>query len=115
METKAPVFIKLLPSPVTRHPSPVTRHPSPVTYTFPVTELIFYSNPGCHLCEQAAELLQGRHQGYRLKTVVIEGDLALVYRYGVRIPVLRRADTGEELDWPFDEAALSGFLGTPPQ
>ena len=77
-------------------------------------ELTFYSNPGCHLCEEAAQLLQGRHEGYRLNTIEIEGDLALVYRYGVRIPVLRREDTGAELDWPFDETALSEFLGTPP-
>jgi hypothetical protein len=75
-----------------------------------MTELTFYSNPGCHLCEQAAELLQGRTAGFELRVVEIEGDLALVYRYGVRIPVLRRADTGTELDWPFDAEALASFL-----
>jgi hypothetical protein len=30
--------------------------------------------------------------------------------YGTRIPVLRRADTGEELGWPFDESAVIDFL-----
>ena len=75
-----------------------------------MTELIFYSNPGCHLCEQAVEILRGRTTGFKVKTVEIEGDLALVYRYGVRIPVLRRADTGAELDWPFDAEALAEFL-----
>ena len=80
-------------------------------YTGAMAELIFYSNPGCHLCEQANELLRGRTGGFTLRTVEIEGDLALVYRYGVRIPVLRRSDTGLELDWPFDAAALEAFLG----
>ena len=64
-------------------------------------------------CEEARQLLQGRNDSYRLKTVEIEGDLALVHRYGVRIPVLRREDSGAELDWPFDEAALSEFLSLP--
>jgi hypothetical protein len=31
-------------------------------------------------------------------------------KYGVRIPVLRRADNGAELGWPFDEAAVVCFL-----
>ena len=75
-----------------------------------MTDLIFYSNPGCHLCEQAAELMEGRAKGYEMREVVIEGDLALGYRYGVRIPVLKRGDTGAELDWPFDAADLEDFL-----
>ncbi|MGB5062546.1 MAG: glutaredoxin family protein, partial [Candidatus Competibacter sp.] len=32
-------------------------------------------------------------------------------RYGVRIPVLRRLDTGNELDWPFDAAGVRCLLG----
>ena len=75
-----------------------------------MTELIFYSNPGCHLCEQAAELMRGYVGNFELRTVEIEGDLALVYRYGVRIPVLKRTDTGAELDWPFDAEILEKFL-----
>lgn len=30
--------------------------------------------------------------------------------YGLRIPVLRRTDTGAELDWPFDTAQVVTFL-----
>ncbi len=75
-----------------------------------MTELIFYSNPGCHLCEQAVEVMGGHVSGYDVREVEIEGDLALVYRYGVRIPVLKRGDTGAELDWPFGVSDLEGFL-----
>ena len=34
----------------------------------------------------------------------------LVGRYGTRIPVLRRNDTGAELDWPFTGDQLLTFL-----
>ena len=34
----------------------------------------------------------------------------LVERYGTRIPVLRRNDTGAELDWPFTRDQLLTFL-----
>lgn len=30
--------------------------------------------------------------------------------YGLRIPVLRRVDTGAELDWPFEAEQIVGFL-----
>jgi hypothetical protein len=30
--------------------------------------------------------------------------------YGLRIPVLRRTDTGAELDWPFDTGQVVTFL-----
>jgi hypothetical protein len=38
--------------------------------------------------------------------VEITDDAELLERYGIRIPVLRRWDTGRELDWPFDAAAV---------
>ena len=72
--------------------------------------LFFYSNPDCHLCDEARELLHGRAAGYQVRERDIEGDLALTYHYGVRIPVLKRDDTGEELGWPFDASALEAFL-----
>ena len=40
----------------------------------------------------------------------IDDDLGLQARYGERIPVLRREDSGGELDWPFDAAAVRGFI-----
>jgi hypothetical protein len=72
--------------------------------------LTLYSNPGCHLCDQASSLLLKCLPETPLKIIPIEGDLALVYQYGVRIPVLKREDSGAELDWPFDRAALLSFI-----
>ncbi|NII12089.1 glutaredoxin family protein [Oleiagrimonas sp. C23AA] len=62
----------------------------------------------CPLCDQALAILaeagapEPEHQW-------IDQDDALEARYGIRVPVLRRAD-GAELDWPFDAAAVRAFL-----
>lgn len=74
--------------------------------------LILYTTLGCHLCEQAKEqvwplLADSR---WRLKEVDIADSDALVERYGVRIPVIARADTGAELGWPFAAEAVERLL-----
>lgn len=40
----------------------------------------------------------------------VDDDQALEDRYGTRVPVLRDEDSGRELDWPFDVAAVRDFL-----
>ena len=69
--------------------------------------LILYSRADCHLCDQVIGLLDA--VGIRWRPVDIDGDAALLARYGLRIPVLRRPDTGQELFYPFDEGALVKF------
>jgi glutaredoxin-like protein DUF836 len=54
-------------------------------------ELVLYTRPGCHLCEQALEQLVAlRGEGYRfeLREVDIESDDGLLRRMLERIPVL---------------------------
>ncbi|MGC2049212.1 MAG: glutaredoxin family protein [Gallionella sp.] len=70
--------------------------------------LIFYGTSNCHLCEQAEATLRGMELA--AEQIDIAGDDGLLVRYGTRIPVLRRADNGLELDWPFDAAAVTRFL-----
>ncbi|MDG4552527.1 MAG: glutaredoxin family protein [Candidatus Contendobacter sp.] len=67
--------------------------------------LALYVTSGCHLCERAADLIRGA-VALPFHTVEIVDDEDLLERYGVRIPVLRQLNTGEELDWPFDAAAV---------
>lgn len=67
-----------------------------------------YTTAGCHLCEQAQALI-ARTLGRPVPEVDIADDDELMARYGVRIPVLRRAD-GAELDWPFDATAVRALL-----
>jgi len=54
-------------------------------------ELVLYTRPGCHLCEQALEQLVALHrEGYRfaLREVDIESDDGLLRRMLERIPVV---------------------------
>lgn len=54
-------------------------------------QLILYSRPGCHLCEQALEQLVALHdEGYRfeLHEVDIDSDEELLRTMLERIPVL---------------------------
>jgi hypothetical protein len=63
----------------------------------------------CQLCDEAWEVLAAAGVP-DFDPLWIDGDLGLEARYGTRIPVLRREDTGAELDWPFDAEAVRGFL-----
>ena len=67
--------------------------------------LILYRRDDCELCDHAEAALRAAGvASYR--SVVIGWDGGLAERYGERIPVLRRDDTGAELDWPFDAVAI---------
>jgi len=74
------------------------------------TEWILYGTYGCHLCDQAAELLRSI-DGPPLRFVEVDilDQAELEQRYGVRIPVLRHAASGRELGWPFDRQQVLEF------
>ena len=92
-------------------------------------ELLLYTTVGCHLCEQAEELLAPvlgyvnaaqREKGAEeltLRKVEISDSGNLVSTYGVRIPVIAVAGASiapgkmsAELGWPFDQAQAFSFL-----
>lgn len=76
-----------------------------------MSDLILYSTSACHLCDQAKVLIaEVLAPDDRLREVDISDSEVLVERYGIRIPVLQREDSGEELGWPFDEQRLLHFL-----
>jgi hypothetical protein len=63
----------------------------------------------CELCDLAWErLAQAGVPDF--DPLWIDDDLGLQARYGERIPVLRREDSGAELDWPFDPGDVRRFL-----
>lgn len=72
-------------------------------------KLVLYGTLGCHLCEQAEKLIQSVTDAV-VSVVEIADDPQLLERYGIRIPVLQRLDTEEELGWPFDAAAIRHWL-----
>lgn len=75
--------------------------------------LVLYGTSACHLCEVAEALIQQQQKTGSFNYVkcdVSESD-SLFERYGVRIPVLQRAD-GAELGWPFSASDLDLFLAS---
>lgn len=71
--------------------------------------LILYATAGCHLCDEAQRVICAALGG-RAPEVDIADRQELVERYGARIPVLCRTDTGAELGWPFGVAEVRQWL-----
>jgi len=74
-----------------------------------VPTLILYQRDDCHLCDLALDVLAAAGVP-AFDSVFIDDDDALEGRYGVRVPVLRDARDGRELDWPFDADAARRWL-----
>lgn len=70
--------------------------------------MTLFSTDGCHLCEQAWQLLEQTGLSSQTQVRDIMDNEQWLADYRVRIPVLRRAD-GAELDWPFTDADLIAF------
>jgi hypothetical protein len=76
-----------------------------------IPECQLFGTLGCHLCEVAeAELLPFVAHGLLVELVDIVDSETWLDRYALRIPVLRRSDTGAELDWPFEAEQVASFL-----
>jgi hypothetical protein len=79
-----------------------------------VSEIVVYSRPGCHLCEEAIERIVGLHgEGYRfgLREVDIESDELLLRRHLERIPVVE-VDGVVVSELVLDESGLRARLDT---
>ena len=75
-------------------------------------KLKFFTTEGCHLCEQAEELLsalQPEHM-FNLDVIDISVEQELVEKYGLSIPVLLSTENKEELYWPFDADDIVSVL-----
>ena len=74
-------------------------------------ECQLFGTLGCHLCEVAeAELMPLVEHGLLVELVDIGDSERLFESYALRIPVLRRVDSGAELDWPFSVERVVSFL-----
>ena len=79
-----------------------------------MTQVLVYSRPGCHLCEEAMRTIVALHgDGYRfeLLEVDIESDELLLRRHLERIPVVE-VDGEVVSELVLDEAALRARLDT---
>jgi hypothetical protein len=71
--------------------------------------LRLYQRDDCPLCDQALDVLAAARVP-EFETVWIDEDAELEARYGTRVPVLREAQGGRELDWPFDPPMVRRWL-----
>ena len=76
----------------------------------PPLQLLLYVKPGCHLCDEAREVLAFTGLCPQVEERDITCDPALSSTFGTRIPVLARTDTGETLDWPFGPGDVRGLV-----
>jgi glutaredoxin len=79
-----------------------------------VSDVLVYSRPGCHLCEEALAAIVALHEeGYRfsLHEIDIESDELLLRRYLERIPVVE-VDGVLASELVLDEAAVRARLDT---
>jgi glutaredoxin len=71
-----------------------------------------FTTLGCHLCEQAHELLlslKSDGMPIEIESVEIADSDDLMEAYGIRIPVVTTEDA-REIGWPFDIVQLQTFL-----
>ena len=73
--------------------------------------VVLYSRPGCHLCDDAREILldERARTPFDLEEVDVETDDALELEYGIRIPVVT-IDGEEAFEISVDRAALARHL-----
>ncbi len=79
-----------------------------------MTQVVVYSRPGCHLCEEAlAEIVALHREGYRfeLHEIDIESDDALLRAHLERIPVVE-VDGALVSELVLDQAGLRARLDT---
>lgn len=74
-------------------------------------ECQLFATLGCQLCAMAEyELMPMVEHGLMVELIDISNHPDLVERYQWRVPVLRRVDTGAELEWPFEADQIAAFL-----
>jgi glutaredoxin len=76
-----------------------------------VRQITLYTRPGCHLCQDAADLLERLGERFPLAVVEVNilSDIGLYERYKHSIPVVA-LDRGPTLAAPIREAELPRWL-----
>ena len=79
-------------------------------------QLQLYSRQGCHLCEDMREALRdyAPKLGFDVVVIDIDTDLALVNRFGTKVPVLMHQDH-EICHYFLDSEALQMYFSESPE
>ena len=72
--------------------------------------VVLYHTEGCHLCEQAHNLLQQVLPAEKVELIDILDTPALMTQYQTSIPVLVNQQTNAKLFWPFDLTDIQEVL-----
>ena len=75
--------------------------------------LLFLGTAGCHLCEQAEEIIKAclpNSVELAIETIDIAEEEQWQEHYAIRIPVLYHPETKNELGWPFDQQQVEKFF-----
>ena len=78
-------------------------------------EFVLLGTEGCHLCDLAVPIVvevAQHHQVTIMSEDIAECDnaVAMVNRYGDKIPVLLHEYSNKSLDWPFDHQQVDIFI-----
>ncbi|MBT0587112.1 glutaredoxin family protein [Alteromonas oceanisediminis] len=73
-------------------------------------KIILFSGPQCHLCDNALEELGKVTQPLDIEVRNIRDNAQDYHQYALRIPVLLRQDTQQELGWPFNVDQIEQFI-----
>jgi len=73
-----------------------------------MVDYLLFGTHGCHLCEEAAAILQEHAVSFQSKDIFDNQDWQ--EKYGLFIPVLCHTASDKQLNWPFAENSLRDFL-----
>jgi glutaredoxin len=79
-----------------------------------VRSVVLYARPGCHLCDEAREVILAvrERRPFAFAEIDIESDDELLREYGIRIPVVT-VDGEERFEITVDRGAFAGLVGLP--
>ncbi|MGR8950921.1 MAG: glutaredoxin family protein [Gammaproteobacteria bacterium] len=79
-----------------------------------MTRLLLLGTEGCHLCEEAQDIIAACVAESSVQLKVESIDIAehpeWQHDYSIRIPVLLDTESRREIGWPFDHAQIAFFL-----
>lgn len=79
-----------------------------------MTRLLLLGTEGCHLCEEAQEIIAACVAELSVQLKVESIDIAEHPEwqpdYAIRIPVLLETESRREIGWPFDHGQIAFFL-----
>jgi hypothetical protein len=76
--------------------------------------LLLLGTSGCHLCEQAEQIINacGVNGRFEIVDIADAENEHWQKQYAVHIPVLYHTDSQRELAWPFDAVAVKAFIAS---